>query len=167
VSDPVPTALDLVHRYGGKEIADVAVPSELTPLTGAQMEAAAAGEDMSGWDDDARESAEQALARIAAAIGRAGTELAFYLRFRPVDAATPPWLGDDVQELARYHLYDRAGREDSTVRLRYQDVIKRFAALLKEDIAQGRNEDDSGTGAGTVQVQSQPRMFSRTTLRDL
>ena len=43
-----PTALDLVHRYGGKEIADVAVPAELLALSPAQMEAAAAGEDLSG-----------------------------------------------------------------------------------------------------------------------
>lgn len=161
---PVPTALDLVQRYGGKEIADVAVPTELTPLTGAQMEAAAAGEDLASWPADAREAAEQALARIAAAIGRAGTELAFYLRRRMADAAAPPWLADDVQELARYHLYDRAGREDSTIRLRYQDVIKRLADLLKEDTAAGNGEGDAG---GTVQVQSRERIFTRDTLGQL
>jgi len=155
-----------VHRYGGKEIADVAVPAELLALSPAQMEAAAAGEDLSGWTDEARESAEQALVRVDAAIRRAGSELAYYLRHRPADAATPPWLDDDTQELARYHLYDRAGREESTVRLRYQDVIKRLQGLLAEDIRLGRGEgDDDGTGSSNdVQVQSGPRLFSRDTL---
>jgi len=158
------TASQLVTRYGGKEIADVAVPAELAPLTGSQMEAAAAGEDLVDWADDLRESAEQALARIVAAAERAATELAFYLRHRAADAAPPPWLADDVQELARYHLYDRAGREDSTVRLRYQDVIKRLEALLKEDVAAGNGE---GVTGGSVRVQSKRRLFTRDTLRNL
>ena len=161
MNPPVPTALDLVTRYGGKDIADVAVPQELTPLTAEQMKAAARGDDLSSWPDDLREAAEQALERIAAAIGRAGTELAFYLRHRAPDAPAPAWLADDAQELARYHLYDRAGREDSTVRLRYEDVIKRLTALMNEDAKNGASEGGAG---GTVTMQSNPRLFSRHSL---
>lgn len=158
---PLPLSIDLVSRYGGKEIADVAVPSTFVPLDAAQMEAAARGDDLSGWPEDERTAATYALARMESAIGRAGTEAQFYLRFRPADAPTPPWWPDDIQELARYHLYDRAGREDSTVRLRYEDVVKRLKALMDEDAERGTGEDGAG---GTAVIQSNRRLFSRRTL---
>lgn len=158
---PLPLSIALVTRYGGKDIADVAVPNTFVPLDAAQMEAAARGDDLSGWPEDERAAAVYALARLDAAIGRAGSEAQFYLRFRPADAPVPPWWPDDIQELARYHLYDRAGREDSTVRLRYEDVIKRLKALTDEDAKRGSNEDGAG---GTAIIQGNPRLFSRRTL---
>lgn len=166
MSQAVPAAADLVSRYGGKDIADVAVPADQVPLTAAQMEAAARGEDLSAWPTDVIEAATQALARIDAAIGRAGTELAFYLRFRDAGVVTPPWLPDDVQELARYHLYDRAGNKDSTVRLRYDDVIRRLKALMDEDAqrASSGGQVEGGTSTGIVVSRSEPRMFSRRSL---
>jgi len=158
---PLPLSIDLVTRYGGKEIADVAVPNTFMPLDATQMEAAARGEDLSSWPEDERTAAVYALARLDSAIGRASTEAQFYLRFRPADAPVPPWWPDDIQELARYHLYDRAGREDSTVRLRYEDVIKRLKALMDEDAQRGNNDDGAG---GSAVIQSNPRMFSRGSL---
>lgn len=158
------TATLLIDRYGAQEIADVAVPTSLVPLTALQMEQAVAGEDLSGWPPDAAAAAGQALVRIDSSITRAGTELAFYLRHRAADAPAPPWLADDAAELARYHLYDKAGREDSTIRLRYQDVIKRLTALMSEDAARGASEGDAG---GSVQMASNPRLFSRRSLRGL
>jgi phage gp36-like protein len=158
------TATLLIDRYGAQEIADVAVPTSLKPLTAAQMEQAVAGADLTTWPVDAADSAKQALVRLASSIARATTELAFYLRHRAADAPAPPWLGDDAAELARYHLYDKAGREESTIRLRYQDVIKRLKDLMAEDAARGGSEGDTG---GTVQMVSNPRMLSRHSLRNL
>jgi len=161
---PLPLSIDLVTRYGGKEIADVAVPRDMPPLTAGQMEAAARGDDLDDWPEDERQSAEYALARLTNAITRASTEAQYYLRFRAGDEAMPPWWADDLQEIARYHLYDSAGNEDSTVRLRYQDVIRRLKALMEEDAARGNGEAGSG---GSPVVQSNQRIFTRRSLRRL
>ncbi|HEY4294518.1 phage protein Gp36 family protein [Luteibacter sp.] len=156
------TAAQLVTRFGAEEIAAIAVPKWLDPLTPDQMSMAANGDDLSQWDDAAKLSAQSALSRIDTVSGRATTELAYYLRFRAPTADAPIWLQDDALELARYHLYDAAGNADSTVRLRYQDVIKRLKALMDEDAANDVSEGDTG---GAPTVISNPRVFSRHTLR--
>ncbi|WP_236199925.1 phage protein Gp36 family protein [Pseudomonas pseudonitroreducens] len=159
----LPSAVALLTRYGAQEIAHQAVADTDAPIDPALLLAAASGEPLDDWSPDDVATATRALARIADAATRARSEATFYLRFRSPDQAAPDWVADDLQELARYHLYDASGVKDSAVRLRYQDVIKRLEALAAEDQARGASE----AGTSGLQVRSQPRLFSRDTLRRL
>lgn len=160
----LPTAADLLAHYAASEIAETATPRDLAAVPPALLVAAAAGDPLDAWTPDEQAAAQAALTRIAAAIERAGSEAAYYLRYRADTDPVPTWLADDLVELARYHLYDTAGNKDSTVRLRYQDVIKRLTALAEEDAAVGGGLGGAGS---TAQVQSRPRLFSRDTLGNL
>ncbi|GAP66268.1 Mu-like prophage protein gp36 [Mizugakiibacter sediminis] len=160
----LPSASDLLAHYAVGEIAEVATPKDYPAVEPALLRAAAAGDPLDAWTPEQQAAAQAALARIAVAIERAGSEAGYYLRFRADTAAPPAWLADDLAELARYHLYDTAGAKDSTVRLRYQDVIARLRTLAEEDAKAGAGVGGAGS---TVQVQSRVRLFSRDTLGDL
>ena len=100
---------------------------------------------------------------IADAVTRARSEVSFYLRFRPVDEDAPAWVTDDLAEIARYHLYDDAGKEESTVRVLYKDVLKRLETLAAEDKERGAAE----AGRSGLQIIAAPRLMDRGSLRRL
>lgn len=156
----LPSATALLTRYGAQEIARQAVADTDAPVDPALLLAAASGEPLDDWAPEDVATATRALARIADAATRARSEASFYLRFRSADQAAPDWVADDLLELIRYHLYDESGVEESAVRVRYQDVIKRLEALATEDQARGASE----AGNSGLKVSGQPRLFSRDTL---
>jgi len=158
----LPSASQLLVRFGPRDITEVAVPDDQRPIEPALLLAAAAGESLDEWPSEDIVVATLALARLADAINRARSEASFYLRFRPGQPA-PEWVTDDLAEIARYHLYDDAGKEESTVRVLYKDVIKRLETLAAEDERRG-----ASSGAGTaVQISNQPRLMDRYSLRRL
>ncbi|AZE10179.1 hypothetical protein C4K10_1889 [Pseudomonas chlororaphis subsp. aureofaciens] len=158
----LPSAAQLMHRFGEEEITELAVKAPRNPIESALLLAAAEGKPLDEWPAEAVETAVDALARIADAISRARSEVSFYLRFRKTGEDAPDWVKDDLPELARYHLEGTAV-EDSTKRLRYRDIIKRLEKLAAEDEARGASEaGDSG-----LQIVHQPRLFSRTSLKGL
>lgn len=140
---PLPSASQMLLRFGALHLTDLAVPDTEVVIDPLLLQAAAAGEPLDEWHSEEIAIASQTLARIADAAARARSEVAFYLRHRPADQSAPDWAVDDVMELARYHLVDRAGKKGSTVRLRYQDVLTRLQTLAAEDRAA------AGTGAGS------------------
>lgn len=158
----LPSAAQLMHRFGETEITTLAVKQPRNPIEPALLLAAAEGKPLGDWPAEDVETAVDALSRIADAISRARSEVSFYLRFRKPGEDLPDWVMDDLPELARYHLEGTAV-EESTKRLRYRDIIKRLEKLATEDEARGASEaGDSG-----LQVSHQPRLFSRNTLRGL
>lgn len=160
----LPTAADLLAHYAAPDLAEIASPRDGAVVAPDLLRAAVAGNPLDAWTPEEQAAAQAAVARMAVAIERAGSEAGWYLRFRAATAPVPAWLADDLLELARYHLYDTAGNADSTVRLRYQDVIKRLSTLAEEDAKAGAGVGGAGS---TVQMQSKPRLFSRDTLGDL
>lgn len=159
----LPSASQLLVRYGARQITELAVPDTERVIEPELLQAAATGADLGEWPAEDVAIAVAALARIADAVTRARSEVSFYLRFRSTDVAAPGWVGDDLLELARYHLVDDAGKEESTVRTRYKDVLKRLETLAAEDEARGAAE----SGKSGLQVISCPRMFGRRSLRSL
>lgn len=159
----LPSATQLLIRFGARDITQVAVPDDKRAIEPELLVAAAAGEPLDSWDSEDVAVAVVTLARIADAVARARSEISFYLRFRPVGEDAPEWVADDLAEIARYHLYDDAGKEESTVRVLYKDVLKRLETLAKEDKERGAAE----AGRSGMQLTSQPRLMSRTTLRSL
>ncbi|AJO77487.1 phage protein Gp36 family protein [Pseudomonas sp. MRSN 12121] len=158
----LPSAAQLMHRFGEEEITALAIKAPRNPIESALLLAAAEGKPLDEWPAEDVETAVDTLARIADAIGRARSEVSFYLRFRKTGEDAPDWVKDDLPELARYHLEGTAV-EDSTKRLRYRDIIKRLEKLAAEDEARGASEaGDSG-----LQIVHQPRLFSRTSLKGL
>ena len=155
----LPSASQLLVRFGARDIAEVAVPDDQRPIEPALLVAAAAGEPLDEWPTEDIVIAALALARLADAIGRARSEVSFYLRFRP-DQPAPEWVTDDLAEIARYHLYDDAGKEESTVRVLYKDVIKRLETLAAEDEKRGA----SATTGAALHMSSQPRLMDRNSL---
>lgn len=155
----LPSASQLLVRFGARDICEVAVPDDQRPVEPALLVAAAAGDPLDEWPTEDIAIAALALARLTDAIGRARSEVSFYLRFRQGQPA-PDWVTDDLAEIARYHLFDDAGKEGSTVRVIYKDVIKRLETLAAEDEKRGAA---SGTGAA-MQVSSEPRLMDRNSL---
>ncbi|SDI83527.1 Mu-like prophage protein gp36 [Pseudomonas flavescens] len=159
----LPSASQLIVRFGAKQLTELAVPRDQYVIDAELLTAAAGGDDVDAWPAEDVAIAVKALARIADAVTRARSEISFYLRFRKAGQDAPAWVADDLMELARYHLVDDAGKEESTVRARYKDVLKRLETLAKEDESRGASEaGDSG-----LTLRSQPRMFNRNTLRSL
>jgi len=159
----LPSASQLLFRFGSKRLTEVAVPNECHPIEPELLVAAAAGKPLDDWSAEDVATAVTTLARIADVVTRARSEVSFYLRFRPESADAPAWVADDLAEIARYHLYDDAGREDSTVRVIYKDVIRRLEALAAEDKERGASD----AGQSGLQIASQSRLMSRRTLRAL
>lgn len=158
----LPSAVQLMNRFGEEEITQLAVKSPHVPIESDLLMAAAKGEPLDDWSPEDLATAVDALARIADAISRARSEVSFYLRFRKTGEDAPDWVTDDLPELARYHLQGTAV-EDSTMRLRYRDIIKRLEKLATEDEARGASEaGDSG-----LQIQHAPRLFNRKSLGQL
>lgn len=156
----LPSATQLMVRFGARDITQVAVPNQKRSIEPELLVAAAAGEQLDEWPPEDVAIAVATLARIADAVTRARSEVSFYLRFRPVEEAAPAWVTDDIAEIARYHLYDDAGKEESTVRVLYKDVLKRLETLAAEDKERGAAE----AGRSGLQLVNAPRLMSRRTL---
>lgn len=151
-----------MHRFGEEEITTLAVKPPRNPIESDLLLAAAQGKPLDGWSPEEVETAVDALARIADAVSRARSEVSFYLRFRKPGEDAPAWVADDLPELARYHLQGTAV-EESTMRLRYRDIIKRLEKLATEDEARGASEaGDSG-----LKIAHTPRLFTRKSLGPL
>jgi len=159
----LPSASQLLIRFGARDITEIAVPDTERVIEPALLVAAAAGEPLDDWNAEDVAIAVMTLARIADAVTRARSEVSFYLRFRPTGEDAPTWVTDDLAEIARYHLYDDAGKEESTVRVLYKDVVKRLETLAQEDKERGAAE----AGRSGMQITSQPRLMDRRTLRGL
>ncbi|WHS58625.1 phage protein Gp36 family protein [Pseudomonas sp. G2-4] len=159
----LPSATQLLIRFGARDISQVAAPDDGRTIEPELLVAAASGQPLDDWPAEDIAIAVATLARIADAVTRARSEVSFYLRFRPAGEDAPQWVTDDLAEIARYHLYDDAGKEESTVRVLYKDVIKRLETLAAEDKERGAGDG----GQSGLQVSSQPRLMSRRTLRAL
>lgn len=159
----LPSAAQLLVRFGARDITEVACPDDKRVIEPELLVAAASGQPMDDWPAEDVAIAVDALARIADAVTRARSEVSFYLRFRPAGEDAPAWVMDDLAEIARYHLYGDAGKEESTVRVLYKDVIKRLETLAREDKERGA----SNAGQSGLQITHQPRLMSRSTLRGL
>ncbi len=159
----LPSASQLLIRFGARDITQVSVPDNKRLIEPELLTAAAEGGPLDGWDAEDVAIAVMALARIADAVTRARSEVSFYLRFRPAGEDAPEWVTADLAEIARYHLYDDAGKEESTVRVLYKDVLKRLETLAQEDKERGAAE----AGRSGMQIVSQPRLMDRRTLRAL
>ncbi|WP_338741531.1 MULTISPECIES: phage protein Gp36 family protein [unclassified Pseudomonas] len=159
----LPSASQLLVRFGPRDITEVAVADTDRVIEPELLVAAAAGKPLDDWPAEEVAIAVMALARIADAVTRSRSEVSFYLRFRAAGEDAPAWVTDDLAEIARYHLYDDAGKEESTVRVLYKDVIKRLETLAKEDKERGASDG----GQSGLQISHQPRLMSRTTLRNL
>lgn len=156
----LPSASQLLLRFGARQITDLAVPDTERAIAPELLQAAAAGQALDSWPAEDVAIAVQALDRIADVVTRARSEVSFYLRFRPAGADAPEWVADDLLEIARYHLVDDTGKEESTVRVLYKDVLKRLETLAAEDEARGAAE----AGQSGLQIGNQPRLFSRNSL---
>ena len=159
----LPSASQLIVRFGASDIAEVATPDTDRVIASDLLVAAAAGQPLDEWPPEDVATVVATLARIADAVTRARSEVSFYLRFRAAGEDAPAWVTDDLAEIARYHLYDDAGKEESTVRVLYKDVIKRLETLAREDKERGASDG----GQSGFQISHQPRLMTRRTLRDL
>lgn len=159
----LPGALVLIARFGASEMAGLAVPDTFNPIEPGLLEAAARGDDLAGWDADDVAAAVAALARIADAATRARSEVQFYLRYRRLGEDAPAWVAEDLPELTRFHLYGEKANAESSVRLRYKDIIKRLESLAAEDEKRGASE----SGQSGLAITHAPRLFSRNTLSRL
>ena len=156
----LPSATQLMVRFGARDITEVAVPDNKRSIEPELLVAAASGASLDEWPPEDVAIAVAALARIADVVTRARSEVSFYLRFRPVDEEAPAWVTDDLAEIARYHLYDDAGQETSTVRVLYKDVLKRLETLAAEDKERGASE----AGRSGMQMSGETRLMSRRSL---
>jgi len=159
----LPGALVLITRFGATEMAGLAVPDTFNPIEPGLLEAAARGDDLTGWEADDVAAAVAALARISDAATRARSEVQFYLRYRRPGEDAPAWVAEDLPELTRFHLYGEKANAESSVRLRYKDIIKRLESLAAEDDRRGASE----SGQSGLDIQHAPRLFSRKTLSRL
>lgn len=138
------------------------------------------GGDRSAFTAAEIEAADVALAAVEDACARASAEVDAYLAVRyalPLDVALFPVLVTWARAMARYHAHlsrERTSEELGRVERDYRDArqaLERVAAGrlslgVNDPLAPGATDPDDPE-TGPLRVQSEARLFSRTTLGDL
>lgn len=163
------TTHDLLLWFGARELSEVAVPDDRTPITAELLRLSIEGGQRDNFSDDAIETADQALLRIQAVLDEGSRMLDSYLARRyplplldTVVAASP--LPRACSVLALAMLYD--DQLPDAVDQRQMRVL----AWLQE-LAAGRVDVAPVAATATSQVlggpsyAAGPRVFDETTLR--
>lgn len=151
---------------------------ELSELYGIESELLAAtldGGDRSAWTPVETAAADDALDSIERFIVQADGEVDARLAVRgyplPQNATQFPVLTVWARAIARYHIHrqrDRTNEETGRIERDYRDALRALDAVAAGKLSLGAGDplatEASGTDAGAVRVQSQPRMFSRGSL---
>lgn len=115
-------------------------------------------------------SGDMDLTVITAALVAATGEIDGYVaaQYKLPLAEVPPQLVDLASDIARYRLYKTAVTDQ--VRQRYEDAVKTLEKIskgvIKLPIAPGATAEPAGR-AGMVRIASEPRQFSRSSMRGM
>lgn len=162
-------------------------PAQLADGSGAALELAqlfniveelllatiAAG-DRSAWTPDQIVEADAALASIEAIIVQADGECDSRLAVRgyalPMDATRFPVLTVWARAIARYHLNrnrDKTDEERGRIERDYRDALRSLDLVASGKLSLGAGDPLAASDAdgGSVQMISNPRIFSRNSLR--
>lgn len=148
---PYLTAAELLERFGPKELAELATADDRQVVDSGLMRATIAGSDRSAWDAEEIEAADEALARVQAALDEAGALIDGYLRTRyplPLDVVPLP-LKRVAADAARYYLMDDQATEE--VRDRYAALVKLLQHIRDGQFTLGA-EDPSPAQTGSPAV---------------
>lgn len=162
------TALDLLTGYGAKELAEIAAPDDLIPVSPELMRRTLSATARDGYSPGEIEAADAAAVRIAAALDEAARLLDSYLARRfslpladTVIAAGP--LPRVCRDVARRFLYDDQVPEVVTSRHdQALQWLRELASGLVELPGQG---EVAGTATGGPAFSASPRVFDATTLQ--
>ncbi len=150
--------------------------AELYGTDAALLAVVIAGGDTSGWPPEDVDAAEAAQASIERFCALADSEVDARLAVRgyplPQSAAQFPVLAVWARAIARYHLNrnrDRTDEERGRIERDYRDAIRALDAVAAGKLSLGAGDPLAAAAleGGAVQVASDPRMFSRGSLRGL
>ena len=131
------------------------------------------GGDRSAWSVGEIEAADAALASIGRFILQADGEVNSRLAARgytlPQDATQFPVLTTWARAIARYHLQrqrDKTSEESGRIERDYRDALRALDLVAAGKLTLGAGDPlaTHAQGEGAIRVESQPRVFSRTTL---
>ena len=137
-----------------------------------------AGGDTSAWPGADIDEAEAALASIERFCDQAQAEVDTRLAVRgyplPQDATRFPVLTVWSRSIALYHLNhqrDKTSEELGRIERDYRDALRALDLVAEGKLSLGAGDplapDPADAGAGAVRLDSQPRIFSRRSLRGL
>lgn len=164
------TALNLLHWFDVREIAQLATPSQYTVVTDVLLELTITGGDRSSYSPQDIQAADAAVNVINEALNGASKFMDSYLESQyqlplpqgQIGASTlPPICGD----IARYKLYD--DKPTDVVRKRFEDALHWLRDVAAGRASLGAGEPASTTSGGSVVVSGPGRIFSRNSMKGL
>lgn len=157
-------------------LAELAEPFGLVP---ALLAATVAGGDRSEWTADDRAAADAAVESIQATVLRAESELEGPLATRgyalPLSAMQFPVLTTWCRNIARYHLQpqrDRTNEETGRIERDYRATLRTLDLVATGKLSLGAGDPlapvtPASADAGAISFTSEPRLFSRRSLRGM
>lgn len=158
------SATQFLQRYSATEIAQRADDSPDELVTGALLQAAAAGEDLSGYAPEEQQAAEAALAKVNRVLQDAEQTINSYLagRYQLPLSNAPEVLERIAGQLARYFIWDDNATEQ--VQALYKDSIRFLEGVSTGKVQLGITDSGSSAQpASTAELISDGRTFGRET----
>lgn len=145
--------------------------SQLLSVEAALMAATIAGGDRTSWTSDERAAADAALATVNEYILRADGEINARLSQRgytlPQSATAFPVLTVWAAAIARYHLArmrDRTNEETGRHERDYRDALRALQHIAEGRLSLGADDPLSHAEQPAIQITSNERLFSRSSL---
>ena len=164
------TLAQLAQLPGARELSQVATTEHEALVDYALMDATLRGGDRSAYSPDDIARADEAAERIVEAIGEADGVINGFLARRgytlpldPVPSIVATWS----RQITRYLLNkDRITDERTDPIARdYRDALKFLQLTADGKFSLGMDDPQAGVGLGTVQIEGDERVFSRTASR--
>lgn len=155
---------------------ELAEPFNLLP---ALLTATIAAADRSEWSADEIAAADAALVSITATLTRADAEMDTYFARRgytlPLSAAQFPVLCTWARNIARYHAQpqrDKTNEESGRIERDYRSTLRTLEMVAAGKLSLGAGDPLSAVAQqeaedGAISICSEPREFSRSSLRGL
>lgn len=165
------TLAQLAEIPGAKELSELASTAHEALVDYELMDLTLRGLDRSAYPADAVVAADEAAARITSAVDDAGAFIDGFLVVRgyttpltPVPGIVATW----ARAIARYYLAkDRITDPKSDPIARdYADAAKLLQLVANGQFSLGTGDPLAGEGLGTVEIDGDDRVFSRTNLKD-
>ena len=148
--------------------------AELFDVDADLMAATLAGDARDDWPPAEIAAADAALASIERYIDQAAGEINARLAVRgyplPQSAAQFPVLVVWARAITRYHLHrqrDRTSEDTGRHERDYRDALRALEAVAAGTLSLGAGDPMAAQPAGVGRITSQPRVFSRDSLRGL
>lgn len=156
------TAQDMINRFDGQEISQIATPQEYDTVTVALLQLTIDEGDRGAYTADEIAAADAALVKINQALTDADGQINGHIsgRYKLPLATIPLAVKQAATDIARYYLYDDHAPE--ALVKRYDDAMKYLMNLASGKVSLGLDSDDGvAESTNAAQMTSGGNVFKR------